>query len=129
MADRPVALPELAPPLMRCVDEVPDEVQVGLHLCYGDYGHQHFADPESLQSQVELLNAVVAASHRSVDWASFTVPQARGDAEYFAPPGRSLDRRGHRALLRAGAIPPRGASDPARPHDRPHTSIQRSRGR
>lgn len=75
----------ITPGLVRCVDRVPADVPVGLHLCYGDYGHQHFKQPESLQLQVDLVDAVVSAAGRPVDWASFTVPQARSDAEYFGP--------------------------------------------
>ena len=76
---------EIVPGLVRCLDRVPADVPVGMHLCYGDYGHEHFKQPESLQMQVDLVNAVVAAAGRTLDWASFTVPQARGDAAYFAP--------------------------------------------
>ena len=70
---------------MRAVETVPADVPVGLHLCYGDYGHQHFWDPKSLKMQVDLVNAVVAGASRAVDFVSFTVPQATDDAEYFAP--------------------------------------------
>jgi hypothetical protein len=80
-----VSLADLTPGLVRCIDRVPADVPVGFHLCYGDYGHQHFKQPESLQLQVELVNAVNAAASRPLDWASFTVPQARDDAGYFAP--------------------------------------------
>ena len=45
--------------LARCVDLVPAEVPVGLHLCYGDYGHQHFKQPESPALQVRVLDAVM----------------------------------------------------------------------
>jgi hypothetical protein len=76
---------QITPALVRCVDRVPAGVPVGLHLCYGDYGHQHFKQPESIQLQVDVVNAVVAAAQRPVNWASFTVPQARNDAGYFAP--------------------------------------------
>jgi hypothetical protein len=76
---------QITPALVRCVDQVPADVPVGLHLCYGDYGHQHFKQPDSVQLQVDLVNAVVAAAHRPVNWASFTVPQSRRDADYFAP--------------------------------------------
>jgi hypothetical protein len=76
---------QVTPGLVRCVDRVPTDVPVGLHLCYGDYGHQHFKQPESLRMQVDVLNAVASAARRAVDWASFTVPQARGDAGYFDP--------------------------------------------
>lgn len=75
----------ITPALIRCVDQVPADVPVGLHLCYGDYGHQHFKQPESVQMQVDLVNAVTSGAARTVNWASFTVPQARSDADYFAP--------------------------------------------
>jgi hypothetical protein len=35
--------------------------------------------------QVDLVNAVVLAAQRPVNWVSFTVPQARNDAGCFAP--------------------------------------------
>ena len=75
----------ITPALVRCVDRVPADVPVGLHLCYGDYGHQHFKQPDSVQLQVDLVNAVAAGAQRPVNWASFTVPQARNDGGYFAP--------------------------------------------
>jgi hypothetical protein len=76
---------QITPALVRCVERVPADVPVGLHLCYGDYGHQHFKQPESIKLQVDLVNAVAAAAQRPVNWVSFTVPQARNDAGYFAP--------------------------------------------
>jgi hypothetical protein len=80
-------LEQVTPALVRAIEQVPADVPVGMHLCYGDYGHQHFKQPESLQMQVDVVNAVVAAAGRPVNWASFTVPQGRGDADYFAPLG------------------------------------------
>ena len=71
--------------LARCVDQVPTEVPVGLHLCYGDYGHQHFKQPESLALQVRVVNAVTAAAGRAVSFVSFTVPQYQRQESYFAP--------------------------------------------
>ena len=71
--------------LVRCVDQVPADVQAGLHLCYGDYGHQHFRQPESLELQVRVLNGVAAAATRPVSFVSFTVPQNQHDESYFAP--------------------------------------------
>jgi len=71
--------------LARCVDQVPADVPVGLHLCYGDYGHQHFKQPESLALQVRVLNAITAAASRTVSFVSFTVPQYQRDEAYFAP--------------------------------------------
>ena len=71
--------------LARCVDQVPSEVPAGLHLCYGDYGHQHFMQPASLALQVRVVNAVTEAAGRPVSFVSFTVPQYQREVSYFAP--------------------------------------------
>jgi hypothetical protein len=70
--------------LARCVDQVPAQIPAGLHLCYGDYGHQHFKQPESLALQVRVMNAVTAAARRPVSFVSFTVPQYQREDNYFA---------------------------------------------
>lgn len=64
---------------------MPDDVPVGLHLCYGDFGHEHFMQPPSLAVQVALAGAVTERARRPLGWVSFTVPQDRGDEAYFAP--------------------------------------------
>jgi hypothetical protein len=74
---------QIAPGIVRCLERVPDDVPAGLHLCYGDYGHQHWKQPESLQMQVALVNAVISATR--LDFVSFTVPQDRDDSAYFEP--------------------------------------------
>lgn len=71
--------------LARCVDRVPGEVPVGLHLCYGDYQHRHFREPESLAPQVQLVTALDDAARRQVDWYAFTVPQHQRNPSFFAP--------------------------------------------
>ncbi len=71
--------------LARCVDQVPAGIPAGLHLCYGDYGHQHFKQPESLALQVRVVNAVTAAAGRPMSFVSFTVPQYQREDSYFAP--------------------------------------------
>ncbi len=80
-----MSIDQIAPGLVRCIEQVPTDVPVGMHLCYGDYGHQHFKQPESLQMQVDLVNAVTSAAGRPVDFISFTVPQGRNDSAYFEP--------------------------------------------
>jgi hypothetical protein len=99
----PVPVDEIAPGLARCVDQVPADVPVGLHLCYGDYGHEHFKQPDSLQMQVDLVNAVAGAARRPLSWVSFTVPQGRSDGEYFAPLGDL--RAGAETELYFGLVP------------------------
>ncbi len=81
----PEAFDGIVAGLVRCVDQVPGDIPAGLHLCYGDRGHQHFKQPESLALQVRVLNAVTAAARRPVSFVSFTVPQYQQDESYFAP--------------------------------------------
>jgi hypothetical protein len=71
--------------LARCVDRVPADVPVGLHLCYGDYHHQHFVEPETLAMQVDVVNRTTAAASRPISFFSFTVPQYQREAAYFEP--------------------------------------------
>jgi hypothetical protein len=82
-----VPMDQIVPGLVRCLEQVPADVPVGMHLCYGDYGHQHFKQPESLQMQVDLVNAVTSATARPLSFVSFTVPQGRRDSAYFQPLG------------------------------------------
>lgn len=81
----PVPVERIAPGLIQCADHVPADVPVGMHLCYGDYGHRHFKQPESLEKQVSLVNAITAGARHPLAWFSFTVPQDRSDESYFAP--------------------------------------------
>jgi hypothetical protein len=71
--------------LARCIERVPADVPAGLHLCYGDYKHQHFKQPESLEQQVLVSNAVSSHTARPVNWIAFTVPQDRCDESFFEP--------------------------------------------
>jgi hypothetical protein len=71
--------------LARCIERVPADAPAGLHLCYGDYQHQHFKQPESLELQVRLSNAVSSQTARPVNWIAFTVPQNRSDESFFEP--------------------------------------------
>jgi len=71
--------------LVVAVDQVPADVPVGLHLCYGDYQHQHFREPASLAMQVRVANGVTVDASRPIHWFAFTVPQYQSDPAYFAP--------------------------------------------
>jgi hypothetical protein len=71
--------------LARCVDRVPQDVPAGFHLCYGDFDHHHFADPQTLQLQVDVAGAISAKTNRAVGWFAFTIPQHQKDPAYFAP--------------------------------------------
>jgi hypothetical protein len=68
---------------------IPGDVELGYHLCYGDYQHHHFKEPQDLGNLVTIYNRTVAALPRSVQWLHVPVPRERVDTAYFEP-GRDL---------------------------------------
>ncbi len=65
-------------------------LRLGYHLCYGDYEHSHFKQPEDAANLVEVANAVstaavsTAAVKRPIHWVHMPVPRGRTDDAYFA---------------------------------------------
>ncbi|SJN12651.1 hypothetical protein FM113_15455 [Leucobacter sp. 7(1)] len=70
--------------LARQIDRVPAEVEVGVHLCYGDVAEQHFVEPGNTENLTRFANLVVAAADRPLTWLHLPVPIERDDAEYYA---------------------------------------------
>ena len=70
--------------LARQIDRVPTEVEVGVHLCYGDVAEKHFVEPADTANLVRFANLVVEAAARPLTWLHLPVPIERDDAEYFA---------------------------------------------
>jgi len=66
-------------------DAVPADVEVGFHLCYGDFGRKHFMQPADTAVAVAVANSVAAAAGRPVNWVHLPVPADRDDEAYFAP--------------------------------------------
>jgi len=71
--------------LGRLCGAVNEEVELGIHLCYGDPGHQHIVQPEDLGTSVAFANAICAASPRTVNFMHMPVPAGRSDDAYFEP--------------------------------------------
>jgi len=71
--------------LRDCAEIIPPDVEVGFHLCYGDFGHKHFMDPTDLGVATEMINRVTAACARPIDWFHVPVPIDRDDVAYYAP--------------------------------------------
>ena len=67
--------------LARQIDRVPAEVEVGVHLCYGDVAEQHFVEPGNTENLTRFANLVVAAADRPLTWLRLPVPIERDDAE------------------------------------------------
>jgi len=64
---------------------VPDDIELGYHLCYGDFEHRHSVQPPSLAVCVEITNAIAATVRRPIGWVHMPVPRDRTDDAYFAP--------------------------------------------
>ena len=71
--------------LVQLVDAVPDDVEVGVHLCYGDAGERHFVEPTDAATLVRFANAVLASVRRPLTWLHLPVPIERDDEAYYAP--------------------------------------------
>jgi hypothetical protein len=91
---------EIAGALVRLAGLVPDEMELGYHLCYGDAPPEpgakgkHFVEPADTALLVEIANAVAVGVKRRLNWIHMPVPIKRDDDEYFAPlAGLSLPRK------------------------------------
>ncbi len=82
---------DIAAGLVRLASFVPDDVQLGYHLCYGDAPPEpgakgrHFVEPTDTGLLVEVANAILTSARRRVDWIHMPVPINRDDESYFAP--------------------------------------------
>jgi methionine synthase II (cobalamin-independent) len=64
---------------------VPAGVELGVHLCYGDFAAKHFNEPKDMGAMVAVANAMAKAVTRRIDYIHMPVPIARTDDAYFAP--------------------------------------------
>jgi len=64
---------------------IPDDVELGFHLCYGDWQHEHLQQPTDTAHLVELVNGFLAQIKRPVSFLHVPVPIDRDDDAYFAP--------------------------------------------
>jgi hypothetical protein len=71
--------------LTRLAESIPSGVELGIHLCYGDFAHKHFIEPIDMNLMVRLSNALCRSISRRIDWIHMPVPRGRTDAEYYAP--------------------------------------------
>lgn len=64
---------------------IPNEVELGIHLCYGDVAEKHFAEPADAGHLTAVANALSAKITRPIGFLHLPVPIERDDAGYFAP--------------------------------------------
>jgi hypothetical protein len=71
--------------LGRLGDAVPEGVEIGYHLCYGSPRDEHLVQPKDSAILVEIMNGIVAATRRRIDFLHIPVPRDRTDDAYYAP--------------------------------------------
>ena len=71
--------------LCRLAERVPEPVELGYHLCYGDVQHAHFIEPRDAGKLADVADGVASGLKRSLQWIHLPVPRDRADADYFAP--------------------------------------------
>ncbi|PPJ53284.1 hypothetical protein CBER1_11955 [Cercospora berteroae] len=77
--------------IVRLISAVDEDVEVGLHNCYGDIDHRHWHEPASLAVVVEREIMVREAAPRKINWTHMPVPKSAverpevGLDKYLAP--------------------------------------------
>ena len=71
--------------MKRLCAAVPDDVELGLHLCYGDFGAKHFVEPKDATQMVDFANALAAAIPHKLAYIHMPVPIGRSDDAFHRP--------------------------------------------
>ena len=61
--------------LGRLGDAVPAGVEMGYHLCYGSPRDEHLVQPKDAAILVEMMNGIVAATKRPIDFLHIPFPR------------------------------------------------------
>ncbi len=64
---------------------VPEDVELGLHLCYGDFAGHHFVEPVDAAKMVEFANALAHAITHKLAYIHMPVPAERTDDAFHRP--------------------------------------------
>ena len=73
--------------LKKLASAVNPQVEMGYHMCYGNYKQRHWLDPLSLDLPVDLANTLITqvGPMRSVNYVHMPVPKDRKDLDYVLP--------------------------------------------
>jgi hypothetical protein len=71
--------------MRRLADAIPSNVEMGFHLCCGDWDAKHFIEPLDSGKLVEVANALSSAVRRPITYIHMPIPVDRSDEAYFRP--------------------------------------------
>jgi hypothetical protein len=87
-------------PVSRLTSQIPEEVLVGYHLCYGTFPEWPMFEATDMGLIVRMANHAAASSGRPVDWVHLAGPRyLRSEDERFFAPLRDLDVGDTRVFL------------------------------
>ncbi len=78
---------------------VPKDVQLGVHLCYGDLDARHFIEPLDAAMLVGFANALAKKVSHPLTYVHMPVPKDRTDDAYYRPLGNLKLRNGTELYL------------------------------
>jgi hypothetical protein len=71
--------------IQRLCAGIPDDVEIGLHLCYGDFAGRHFVEPQDAGKMVEFANALATTIEHKLAYVHMPVPVERSDDAFHRP--------------------------------------------
>jgi len=76
---------EIETRMKRLAAAVPADVELGFHLCYGDWEAKHFIEPADAGKLAEFANLLADSITRPIAYVHIPVPIDRSDDAYFEP--------------------------------------------
>jgi hypothetical protein len=64
---------------------IPDDVELGLHLCYGDFAGRHFVEPKDATAMVDFANTLSKSIPHTLAYVHMPVPVDRSDDAFHRP--------------------------------------------
>lgn len=71
--------------MQRLCAAVPDHVELGVHLCYGDFGARHFVEPKDAAQMVDFANTLSQSIAHKLAYIHMPVPIERSDDAFHRP--------------------------------------------
>jgi methionine synthase II (cobalamin-independent) len=69
----------------RLCANIPADVEVGIHLCYGDFAGRHFVEPKDAAKMVEFANELARTATHKLAYIHMPVPIERTDDAFYRP--------------------------------------------
>jgi hypothetical protein len=69
-------------------EQVPADIELMFHFCYGDSNHKHVIEPVDMGDMTDVANRLCMDIKRPIQLIHMPVPRDRSDDAYFAPLGR-----------------------------------------